>query len=45
VRGNAETASQSVQKVIQASGTVAENAQALDSTLSELLGGLRSNGG
>jgi methyl-accepting chemotaxis protein len=45
VRDNAETASQSVQKVIQASGSVAENAQRLDATLSELLGGLRSNGG
>ncbi len=45
VRGNAETASQSVQTVMQASGTVAENTQRLDNTLSELLDGLRSNGG
>jgi len=45
VRANAETASQSVQKVMQASGTVADNTQRLDNTLSELLGGLRSNGG
>ncbi|MGF1630803.1 MAG: methyl-accepting chemotaxis protein [Kiloniellaceae bacterium] len=45
VRDNTRTASQSVDKVMEASGTVARNTQELDRTLSELLGGLRSNGG
>ena len=43
VRENAETASQSVGKVVDASGVVAQNTQELDSNLSELLNGLRSN--
>lgn len=44
VRANAESTSQSVRTVMEASGSVAASTQRLDATLSELLGGLRSNG-
>ncbi|HMA13440.1 MAG TPA: methyl-accepting chemotaxis protein [Kiloniellaceae bacterium] len=45
VRANAESASRSVEAVIEASGSIAASTQRLDTTLSELLGGLRGKGG
>ena len=42
VRENAETTGKSVHRVMEASGTLAQNTQHLDSNLSELLNGLRS---
>ena len=45
VHANAESASRSVEAVIEASGSIAVSTQRLDTTLTERLGGLRGNGG
>ena len=45
VRENSQTASQSVNKVVEASGIVSRHTAELDGNLSELLSGLRANGG